>query len=83
MSDAAIQEKLTNCFRAVFPSLPEAGIPNASVATVAAWDSLAAITLLHVVEEEFQTEVDLDRLGELDSFGSLADYLAHRIESRT
>jgi acyl carrier protein len=78
MSEVTIKEKLTNCFRAVFPTLPEASIPGASVATVAAWDSIAAITLLHVVEEEFRTEVDLDRLAELNSFESLAAFLSAR-----
>jgi acyl carrier protein len=76
MSD--VREKLKNCFRTVFPSLPEGSIPNASAATVRAWDSLAGITLLHVIEEEFQTIVDLDRLAELDSFESLAEYLSAR-----
>ncbi len=74
MSD--VREKLKKCFRAVFPILSDASIPGASVATVARWDSLAAITLLHVVEEEFQTAVDLDKLAELDSFESLAEYLS-------
>lgn len=76
MSEAKVREKLANCFRAVFPTMPEASIPGASVATVAAWDSVAAITLLHVVEEEFHTEIDLDRLAELNSFESLVEYLS-------
>ena len=76
MSD--IREKLKNCFRTVFPGLPEGSIPNASAATVTAWDSLAGITLLLVVEEEFQTAVDLEKLAELDSFESLAEYLSAR-----
>jgi acyl carrier protein len=79
MSEAAVKEKLTSCFRAVFPTLPEASIPGASVATVSAWDSIAAITLLHVIEEEFQTEMDLDKLAELDSFDSLAVFLSERV----
>ena len=56
------------CFRVVFPDLPEAEIPSASQETVAAWDSVAAITLLNVVEEEFGVEMDLDELADLDSF---------------
>jgi acyl carrier protein len=71
-----VRKKLTDCFRVVFPSLPAASIPNASVATVPAWDSVAAINLLQVVEEEFQKEVDIARLAELDSFESLAKYLS-------
>lgn len=72
---SVVRKKLTNCFRAVFPSLSEADIPNASVATVRDWDSVAAITLLHVIGEEFQTEVDLERLAELNSFESLVEHL--------
>ena len=79
MNEATIRGRLTNCFRAVFPTLPEASIPGASVATITAWDSIAAITLLNVIEEEFQIEVDLDRLAELNSFESLAAFLSPRI----
>jgi acyl carrier protein len=71
-----VRQKLTNCFRTVFPDLPEASIPTASSATIAAWDSVAAITLLQVVEEEFQREVDLERIGELSSFEALVQYLS-------
>jgi acyl carrier protein len=46
------------------------------VATVVAWDSVAAITLLQVVEEEFQREVDLEQLADLNSFESLVNYLS-------
>ena len=76
MNNFTIRQKLTNCFRTVFPRLPAASIPHASVDTVAAWDSLTAVILLRVVEEEFHTEVDLGRLAELDSFESLAQYLS-------
>lgn len=75
MLEGIAKQKLTNCFRVVFPTLPETSIPSASVATVAAWDSIAAITLLHVIEEEFQIEVDLERLAELNSFEALAAFL--------
>jgi acyl carrier protein len=79
MTDAILREKLVNCFQVVFPKLPEASIPSASVATVAAWDSVAAITLLHVIEEEFRTEVDLDKVADLDSFEALALFLSTKI----
>jgi acyl carrier protein len=79
MSD--VREKLKNCFRTVFPSLPEGSIPNASTATVPDWDSVAGITLLNVVEEEFQTEVDFEILAELNSFESLAEYLTRMTTS--
>lgn len=74
------QRRLTNCFRVVFPDLPEAEISSASQETVAAWDSVAAITLVNVIEEEFGVELDLDDMGELDSFPRISDYLQGRLQ---
>jgi acyl carrier protein len=79
MSD--VRKKLKNCFRTVFPGLPEDSIPNASTASVAGWDSVAGITLLNVIEEEFQIEVDFEKLAELNSFESLAEYLTRMTAS--
>lgn len=78
-----LREKLKSCFQTVFPDLSEADIKRASVTTVAAWDSVAGITLLHVVGEEFQIDIDLDRLAELDSFESLAGYLSATLAVET
>jgi len=67
-----------NCFEVVFPDLPKENIPGASTTTVATWDSVAAITLMNVVEEEFGLEMDLDDLANLDSFERLCSYLEKR-----
>jgi len=74
------KKRLAACFRVVFPDLPEAEIPSASQETVAAWDSVAAITLLNVVEEEFGVELDLDELAELNSFPKVSNYLQERLQ---
>lgn len=74
------QKRLTNCFRVVFPDLSEAEISSASQETVAAWESVAAITLVNVIEEEFRVELDLDDLTELDSFPKISDYLQGRLQ---
>jgi acyl carrier protein len=50
-------------------------IPNASQSSVAAWDSIAAITLLNVIEDEFQISMDLELAGDLDSFSKIYEYL--------
>jgi acyl carrier protein len=73
--------RLTNCFETVFPDLPVAEIPAASQATVAAWDSVAAITLVNVIEEEFGIEMDLDQLADLDSFRRVHDYLSRATQA--
>ena len=73
--------RLTNCFHTVFPDLPEAEIPAASQASVAAWDSIAAITMVNVIEEEFGIEMDFDRLADLDSFNHIHDYLSREMQT--
>ncbi len=70
-----VQPRLIQCFKTVFEDLPESNVPSASQQTVAAWDSIAAITLMNVIEEEFQIPVDFDRMAELDSFESIQQYL--------
>ncbi len=51
--------RLAQCFRMVFPNLKEdADIFAATQATVPEWDSVAAITLVNVLEEEFQIVMD-------------------------
>jgi len=74
------RRRLTNCFQVVFPDLPEADFATASTATVAAWDSVAAITLMNVIEDEFGFEMDLDDLAELDSFEKVYSYLQKRLQ---
>lgn len=70
-----IATRLSNCFQTVFPDLPAGQIPSATQKNVAAWDSTAAIMLVNVIEDEFGIQVDFDRLGELDSFASICDYV--------
>ena len=67
--------RLIKCFETVFPDMPVGEITGATQASVAAWDSIAAITLLNVIEEEFQITMDLELAGELDSFPKIYEYL--------
>jgi acyl carrier protein len=67
--------RLVGCFRVVFPDLSEADILAASQDTVDQWDSVAAITLVNVIEEEFGTQIDFDRLPELDTFKKVLEHL--------
>jgi acyl carrier protein len=70
-----LQTRLTGCFQTVFPTLPEPEILNASQTSVADWDSVAAITLANVVEEEFQIQLDFDLLPDLDSYQRILQHL--------
>ncbi len=66
MDDVA--RRLTKCFQVVFPDLPEAKIPFVSQSSVESWDSIAAVTLGNVVEEEFSLKMDFEILPELNSY---------------
>ena len=70
-----LETRLVDCFRAIFPDLPEAHIRLASQDTVERWDSVAAITLVNVIEEEFNTQIDFERLPDLDTFTNILEYL--------
>ncbi len=73
MSD--LKSRLVNCFQTVFPDLPDDQVELASQGNLAKWDSIAGITLVNVLEEEFQIQIDFDRLADLDSFAKVLDYV--------
>jgi acyl carrier protein len=71
-----VRARLTRCFQTVFQDVPAADIPNVSVETTTAWDSIASLNLLTVIEEEFGVSIDFEELEELNSFSALERYLA-------
>jgi acyl carrier protein len=74
-----IEKRLKECFLAVFPDLPEGQISSASQTTVSAWDSIATVTLVNMIDQEFGIELDLDRLSELDSFKSISTCVQNQV----
>jgi acyl carrier protein len=69
------QARLTNCFLAVFPELTSDQVASATSATVHSWDSVAGVTLLAVVEEEFCIPIGSDDLSRFGSFQGFLTYL--------
>jgi acyl carrier protein len=70
-----LRTRLIKCFSAVFPELKEGRIPEASVSSVKEWDSLAGVTFLTVIEEEFGIQIGLDDLASMVSFEKILEYL--------
>jgi acyl carrier protein len=68
-------DRLVRVFASVFPSLKAEEIRTASVETVAEWDSLASVTLVAVIQQEFGVEIDPLDLPELSSFEALRTHL--------
>ena len=71
------RSRLTQCFKAVFPKLSDEQIYAAQHSSVPDWDSLSAISLITVVEEEFNIQIQPEEMGDLDSFEKVLDYLEH------
>ena len=70
-----LRQRLAQCFSLVFPDLKAPEVYAASSSSVAAWDSMAAIILANVIEEEFRVKLDYDVLPELVSFDLILDHL--------
>jgi acyl carrier protein len=74
-----IAERLQKCFAVVFPHASPEQIQSARMGQLENWDSMATVTLLAVIEEEFgagTTEgIDLDDVEQLQSFQNLLVYL--------
>jgi acyl carrier protein len=69
------EERLANCFLAVFPQLGKQEIQKASPSSVGAWDSVSTLILMDVIEEEFAVSLPLEELDQLLSFDLMLDYL--------
>jgi acyl carrier protein len=71
MNNSMLREKLLECFRAVFPGLTDAQLLATSAESNERWDSIAHVTLLSLIEEEFGSSLAMDRLTTLTSFPAL------------
>jgi acyl carrier protein len=76
-----LEHRLVRCFSSVFPDLNEDQIRNASVDSVPGWHSLASVTLISVVQEEFGVQVGLTDLPNLVSFSAVQNYVQHHATS--
>lgn len=72
-------DRLVSCFAKAFPKLSPSEIPAASHESVAAWDSMAHITLLNLISEEFKVDIDFEEFDEATSFAAILDLVRARI----
>ena len=63
-----VGQRLTKCFSAVFPELTAEQIVQATSDGTTKWDSLSWVTLLAVVQEEFNIDLDVDGMEGRMSF---------------
>jgi acyl carrier protein len=77
-----VRERLVSCVQAVFPDLSGEQAQRASTSRVAAWDSLATVTLAAAVEEEFEIEFAPEEIETLTSYDMLLTHVTARISER-
>lgn len=70
-----LRERLTDCFLAVFPDLARTEVSQATSLEVSGWDSVAGVTLIAVVEEEFGISIEVEDLSVLTSYEGYLTYL--------
>jgi acyl carrier protein len=73
MSDT--EQRLRQCFSLVFPALSPEEVTSARPGHTEAWDSLASLTLLRVIEEEFGVQIDPFDFAEIASFDHILTHL--------
>ena len=75
LSSTKREELLLRCFSSVFPGLTSGELYSASSDVPGLWDSLATVTLVAVVEEEFGIQIEHERMSELTSFAAFLEYI--------
>lgn len=71
-------DRLVRCFASVFPTLREEEIRASNVAPLFDLDSLAGVTLVTLIDQEFGINVELSDLLELGSFEAISQFVQKR-----
>jgi acyl carrier protein len=74
-----VEDRLKTCFCTTFPNLSSDEILRCSTASVATWDSLATVTLVSLIEEEFAITIVPEEYECIVSF----DLVHHLLKSKT
>lgn len=77
------EEKLIKVFETAFPDLSADRIASATQDSTQSWDSVGAITLMNLIEEEFAIQMDFEDLGELTSFQKILTYVHGKLAQTT
>jgi acyl carrier protein len=67
--------RLQHCFAAIFPDVSPDSLVTATMDSIEEWDSVALVTLVNVVEQEFGLQVDMEDFPRFTSFAAVLEYL--------
>ena len=76
---ADLDDRLVRCILSVFPTLTEEVCHAAKIESLMDVDSLAAVTLVALIDQEFGVDIDLEGLLRLGSFEALQQFLASKL----
>lgn len=74
-----IESRVSRCFLNVFSGLTPAELPTASQDSLSQWDSVAHVTVLSAIAEEFQIELDEDSFESLKSYPLIVEFVEQRV----
>lgn len=77
-----VHDRLVRCFLSVFSDLTPEQVRTASLDSLPAWDSLATVTLVSMLEQEFALQFELLDLPKIVSFESAECLIRKRVRSR-
>ena len=72
---ADLDDRLVCCISSAFPGLTDREIRTVDVERLADVDSLAAVTLVALIDQEFGVNLDLEDLLKCGNFAELCQYL--------
>lgn len=70
-----VTERVDRCFLNVFPQARKEELAAASTSSLAGWDSVAHVTLLSSLSEEFGFDFEIEDFEELVSRQRIIEYL--------
>jgi acyl carrier protein len=74
-----LDERLILCFKNVFPEMRDTEVRIATSSSVADWDSVAMVTLVTLLEEEFGLQVQPEDFDELVSFELILSWIREKV----
>jgi acyl carrier protein len=67
-------------FASVFPDIPADNLPSLSLVSHPGWDSLATVTLIAVLEDEYAITIQPSEIEQIVSFELIASLVAEKLE---
>jgi acyl carrier protein len=76
---STVRERVDRCFLNVFPKARPDELITATTASLAGWDSVAHVTLLSSLSEEFGFDFEIEDFEELTSYPKIIEYLEKKL----